>query len=187
MDFLTLLFIAFALAMDAFAVSISAGAHLIKADARQTFRLAFHFGLFQFLMPVLGWFAGSAFAHLIEALDHWIAFLLLLVIGGKMVIESFSTEHDRVRRDITKGWSLVNLSIATSIDALAVGLSLSMLKVEIIIPSVVIGVVAGGLSFLGIRIGEKASVHLGQHMEFIGGVILLGIGLRILLEHLLAG
>jgi manganese efflux pump family protein len=185
MDILTLLFIAFALAMDAFAVSISAGAYLVKADARQTFRLAFHFGLFQFMMPVIGWFAGSSFAELIASVDHWIAFGLLAAIGGKMVLESFSSEHDAVRKDVTKGLSLITLSIATSIDALAVGLSLSMLNVEIIAPSLVIGVVAGGMSFLGIRLGEKASHHLGRHMEFIGGVILILIGVRILAEHLL--
>jgi putative Mn2+ efflux pump MntP len=184
MDILTLLFIAFALAMDAFAVSISAGAYLIKADARQTFRLAFHFGLFQFMMPVIGWFAGSSFAGLIASVDHWIAFGLLVAIGGKMVMESFRSEHDAVRKDVTKGLSLISLSVATSIDALAVGLSLSMLNVEIISPSIVIGVVAGGMSFLGIRLGEKASHHLGRHMEFIGGVILILIGVRILAEHL---
>jgi manganese efflux pump family protein len=185
MDILTLFFVAFALAMDAFAVSISAGAYLIKADARQTFRLAFHFGLFQFMMPVIGWFAGSSFAGLIASVDHWIAFGLLAVIGGKMVVESFSNEHDAVHKDVSRGWSLISLSIATSIDALAVGLSLSMLNAEIISPSLIIGIVAGGMSFVGIRIGEKASHHLGRHMEFIGGVIVILIGARILAEHLL--
>lgn len=184
MDILTLLFIAFALAMDAFAVSVSAGAWLKKANPRQTFRLAFHFGLFQFLMPVIGWFAGTGFSSLIGTVDHWIAFVLLAIIGGRMILSSLRKEAEEIRKDVTKGWSLVSLSVATSIDALAVGLSLSMLRVHIVLPAIVIGVVAAGMSFLGVRLGERASHSLGPHVEFAGGVILVLIGVRIVVEHL---
>ncbi len=184
MDFITLLFIAFALALDAFAVSLSTGAYLVKADARQTFRMAFHFGLFQFLMPIIGWLAGSTFASLIESVDHWIAFGLLGIIGGHMIWNAFSNEDDVIRKDMTKGWALMSLSVATSIDALAVGLSLSCINVQIIGPAVLIGVIAGLMSLLGIRLGERVSHAFGTHMEYIGGIILVLIGSRILLEHL---
>ena len=183
MDFLTLLFIAFALAIDAFAVSLSTGAYLVRANARQTFRMAFHFGLFQFLMPVIGWAAGSTFASLIEAADHWIAFGLLAIIGGRMIWNAFRGDDGGIRRDVTKGWSLISLSIATSIDALAVGLSLSFINVHIVFPALLIGVVAGGMSVIGIRLGEKVSGAVGKHMEYTGGIILILIGVRIVLEH----
>jgi putative Mn2+ efflux pump MntP len=184
MDFLTLLFIAFALAIDAFAVSLSTGAYLVKANARQTFRMAFHFGLFQFLMPVIGWAAGTGFVSLIEAADHWIAFALLAIIGGRMIWNAFRSEDASMKKDMTKGWSLISLSIATSIDALAVGLSLSFINVDIVFPAVIIGIVAGLMSVLGIRLGERVSHAAGSHMEYIGGIILILIGTRIVLEHL---
>ena len=184
MDFLTLLFIAIALGIDAFAVSLSAGAYLVKADARQTFRLSFHFGLFQALMPILGWLAGTGFVSLIESVDHWIAFTLLAVIGGRMMYNSFKGEDQSFQRDVTKGWSLVSLSLATSIDALAVGLSLSMISVDIVFPAVVIGIVAAAMSLIGIRLGERISHIVGTHMEFIGGLVLILIGVKIVIEHL---
>ena len=184
MDFLTLLFIAFALGIDAFAVSLSTGAYLVKADARQTFRMSFHFGLFQALMPMLGWAGGTAFANMIEQVDHWLAFALLGVVGGRMVWNSFHGEGNEILRDLTRGWSLVSLSVATSIDALAVGLSLAMVNVHIAVPALVIGIVAGAMSLIGIRLGERVSGRIGTHMEFIGGVILILIGARIVFEHL---
>jgi putative Mn2+ efflux pump MntP len=182
MDLLTLVLIAIALGIDAFAVSLSAGAYLIRADARQTFRLSFHFGLFQFFMPVLGWLAGFRLAHVIQAVDHWVAFGLLGLIGGKMVWESFQG-GEKLKKDVTRGWSLVALSVATSIDALAVGFSLSMLGTTIIFPAVLIGIVAGLMSLVGVRLGERVSGMLGRRVEFVGGVVLISIGIRIVLEH----
>ncbi|MBN1448978.1 MAG: manganese efflux pump [Bacteroidetes bacterium] len=184
MDLLTLLFIAFALGIDAFAVSLSTGAYLVRANRRQTFRMSFHFGLFQALMPVIGWLAGTAFVDLIHDVDHWIAFGLLAAIGGRMIWNSLRTEGSGIAKDVTRGWSLISLSIATSIDALAVGLSLSMLEVEIVFPALVIGIVAGLMSLVGIRLGERISRLAGTHMEFIGGIILILIGVRIVAEHL---
>ncbi|PLX28317.1 MAG: hypothetical protein C0600_09920 [Ignavibacteria bacterium] len=184
MDLLTLIVIAIALGIDAFAVSLSAGAYLVKADGRQTFRLSFHFGLFQALMPILGWLAGTTFVSMIETVDHWIAFMLLAIIGGRMIYNSFQGEEQRIRRDVTKGWSLVSLSVATSIDALAVGLSLAMISEGIFFPALVIGIVAAAMSLIGIRLGERISHIVGTHMEFIGGIVLILIGLKIVIEHI---
>lgn len=182
---LTLIGIAIGLAMDAFAVAIGAGLTLQRVDARQTFRLAWHFGLFQALMPIIGWLAGLTVADWISPVDHWIAFGLLTVIGGKMIWESLAhADGERERADPTRGWSLILLSIATSIDALAVGLSLALLDVSIWYPAVVIGLVAGGFTAVGLHLGKRFGALLGRRMEVVGGVILIGIGVRILVEHL---
>ena len=157
-----LLALAVALAMDAFAVAVATGATLREVSGRQTFRLAYHFGLFQALMPVLGWAAGRTFSKSIEAFDHWAAFGLLAFIGGKMIWESFRPEGTREGRDPTRGATLVLLSLATSMDALAVGLSLSLLGVSILWPACVIGAVcaaftAGGLHSDASRAGPSGS------------------------------
>ena len=186
MTTLTLIGIAIGLAMDAFAVSIAAGLTLKTVDARQTFRLAWHFGLFQALMPIIGWLAGLSIEHWIAPVDHWIAFGLLAAIGGKMIYEALKdADDDEVRRgDPTKGWSLVLLSIATSIDALAVGLSLALLGVSIWWPAVVIGLVAGAFTVVGMQLGKRFGALLGRRMEVIGGIVLIAIGVKILFEHL---
>ena len=182
MDLPTLVLIAIALGIDAFAVSLSAGAYLVRANPRQTFRLSFHFGLFQFLMPILGWLAGAGLADVIRQVDHWVAFGLLALIGGKMIKESFQT-IERLKKDVSRGWSLVALSVATSIDALAVGFSLSLLGNEIVFPAVLIGIVASLMSLAGLRLGERVSGTFGRRVEFFGGAVLIMIGIRIVLEH----
>jgi putative Mn2+ efflux pump MntP len=183
---LTLLGIAIGLAMDAFAVAIGAGCQLCQVTWKQTLRLAWHFGLFQAFMPILGWLAGLTLVKYIEPVDHWIAFGLLAFIGGKMIYEALKHQDEEVDRcDPTKGWRLVMLSIATSIDALAVGLSLAVLGVSIWWPALVIGVVAGVLTVVGLELGCRFGSLLGRRMEVVGGLILIGIGLKILLEHLL--
>jgi manganese efflux pump family protein len=186
MGTLTLIGIAVGLAMDAFAVAIGVGLKLCFVDRRQTFRLSFHFGLFQALMPVVGWLAGLTFAGLIESVDHWIAFGLLSLIGGRMLYESFRAEEGvaGVVKDPTRGLSLVVLSVATSIDALAVGLSLALLQVDIWYPALVIGLVAAAFTFVGLRLGCRFGALLGRRMEAVGGIILILIGVRILFEHL---
>jgi putative Mn2+ efflux pump MntP len=181
---LTLLGIAVGLAMDAFAVAIGAGIQLREVTPRQTFRLAWHFGLFQAFMPILGWLAGLTLVGFIAPVDHWIAFGLLGFIGGKMIYEAMKPEEEVDRCDPTKGWSLVMLSIATSIDALAVGLSLAVLGVEIWYPALVIGIVAGALTIVGLELGTRFGGLLGRRMEVVGGLILIGIGVKILIEHL---
>lgn len=181
----TLVGIALGLAMDAFAVSIGAGVTLQTVSARQSFRLAWHFGLFQAIMPIIGWLAGLSIAVWIAPVDHWIAFGLLAAIGGKMIYEALrDADEERDACDPTKGWSLVLLSIATSIDALAVGLSLALLNVSIWYPAVVIGLVAGALTTVGLQLGKRFGALLGRRMEVIGGLILIGIGVKILVEHL---
>jgi putative Mn2+ efflux pump MntP len=185
MAWFTLIAIAVGLAMDAFAVSIGVGLKLCRVNARQTFRLGFHFGLFQALMPVLGWLAGLTVAAYIDAVAHWVAFVLLAAIGGRMIVGSFRDDEDRAARaaDPTKGLSLVVLSVATSIDALAVGVSLAMLSVDIWAPAVVIGVVAGAFTVVGLHLGCRLGAVVGRRMEAIGGVILILIGVRIVVEH----
>jgi manganese efflux pump family protein len=184
LPWLTLLGIALGLAMDAFAVAIAAGLTLPTVTPRHTFRLAFHFGLFQFLMPVLGWFGGSQLATHIGGYDHWLAFGLLGFVGGKMLWEAWHGEEARDLRDPTRGWTLVTLSVATSIDALAVGLSLAFLDVSIWVPSVVIGLVAALLTTLGLEFGSRLGPRWGKWAEILGGCVLLFIGARILFLHL---
>lgn len=185
MDLLPVLGIAFGLAMDAFSVAVAAGIALGYVKPRQLFRLSFHFGLFQFLMPILGWLAGTAFASYISAYDHWLAMLLLGYVGGKMVWESITDHKGKLKGDPTRGASLVLLSLATSIDALAVGLSMAFLRVPVLFPAVVIGLVAATMTLVGLRIGKLAGYYLGAWMERIGGVILIAIGVKIVIEHTL--
>jgi putative Mn2+ efflux pump MntP len=188
-SFLIILGIALALAMDAFAVSLGLGLSLRPATGGQTFRLAFHFGLFQFLMPVLGWAAGETVIRYIEHYDHWIAFALLSAVGGRMIFESFHPKKtaDPQRPDPTKGFSLLILSIATSLDALAVGLSLAALRVPIVYPAVVIGVIAFGMTVAGMKLGPALGKVIGRRAELLGGLILIFIGVKILADHLSAG
>ena len=184
MDAITLTGLALALAMDAFAVALGTGAVLSRLTGRHLFRLGFHFGLFQALMPVIGWLAGLTIMQWVEAWDHWIAFSLLAIIGGRMIYEAFSDEEKTDDRDPTKGLSLVLLSIATSIDALAVGFSLSVIGVSIWMPALVIGLVAGVLTIVGMLLGGRIGDRWGSRVETFGGLVLIAIGIKILIEHL---
>ncbi|MDH3809365.1 MAG: manganese efflux pump MntP family protein [Desulfuromonadales bacterium] len=184
MDAITLTGLALALAMDAFAVALGTGAVLSRLTGRHLFRLGFHFGLFQALMPVIGWLAGLTIMQWVEAWDHWIAFSLLAIIGGRMIYEAFSDEEKTDDRDPTKGLSLVLLSIATSIDALAVGFSLSVIGVSIWMPALVIGLVAGVLTIAGMLLGGRIGDRWGSRVEILGGLVLIAIGAKILIEHL---
>lgn len=183
MDLPTILLIAVGLGMDAFAVALCTGATRRDIWFRPGFRLSFHFGLFQFMMPILGWAAGTTVVRFIEGYDHWVAFGFLACVGGKMIKESFDEERHETGADPTRKWTLVMLAIATSIDALAVGLSLALLKVPILYPSIIIGVVAAGMTAVGLALGCRLG-KFGKRMEFIGGLVLIGIGLRIVIAHL---
>ncbi len=187
MGFVEIFLIAVGLAMDAFAVSLAAGALKEVRGPRATFRLSFHFGLFQFVMPVIGWYAGATVVNYIEAFDHWIAFCLLAYVGGRMILSGVGKRDESFRSDPSRGYLLVTLSVATSIDALAVGLSLAMIQVGIWYPSIVIGVVAGAFSIVGVGLGRRLGVAFGKRMEVAGGIILVLIGLRILYAHLAGG
>ena len=183
MGFLEVILIAISLAMDAFAVAIGVGTSGRAPGWRPAVRLAFHFGLFQFLMPVLGWYVGVRIEKALEEYDHWVAFALLASVGAHMLYEAFLEDNEASPKDPTRGMSLVALSVATSIDALAVGLSLGMLKVQIWYPSVVIGIVTAGLSWLGVQLGGRLRGRTGKRMECVGGIVLILIGLRILFTH----
>jgi putative Mn2+ efflux pump MntP len=186
MDLLNIVAIAVALAMDAFAVAIATGVRLKRVSLRQFFRLAWHFGFFQAMMPVIGWTAGLTVRDAIARYDHWVAFGLLAYVGGNMIRESFKLEKDaRDQRDPTRGLTLVMLSVATSIDALAVGFSISLLKVAIWMPALVIGLVAGAFTVLGLHLGKAvgAAERLSPLAELVGGAVLLLIGVNILRGH----
>lgn len=176
--------IALGLAMDAFAVALAAGASGRSGGARAAFRLSFHFGLFQFLMPVAGWYGGTLVASRIAPVDHWIAFGLLAFIGGRMIRSSLGGPENTRTTDPSRGWSLLALSLATSVDALAVGLSIALLRVSVWLPAAVIGIVAAAMTLAGIKLGHRLGLQFGKRMELLGGVVLVGIGFKILLEHL---
>jgi len=179
--------IAVGLAMDAAAVSLAAAASGFAGNGRAVFRLAFHFGLFQFMMPVLGWFLGVGFVSYFKAFDHWIAFGLLAFVGGRMVMSGLDRCQTLIQKDPSRGMTMVMLSVATSIDALAIGLSLAMMDINIWYPSVMIGIITSAMSLGAIALGKRLGILSGKRMEILGGVILIGIGTRILVSELIAG
>jgi len=185
-SFPVVLGIALGLAMDAFAVTLGLGCSRRGLTRGQSFRLAGHFGLFQLVMPIIGWAGGMSVERHIRSFDHWVAFGLLAFVGGKMIVESFRSEskEDCPAGDPSRGSRVYLLSLATSIDALAVGLSLAVLEVPILYPAAVIGVVAFGMTVLGGRLGPILGRVVGRRAELAGGVILILIGTKILADHL---
>ena len=185
MAFFTILVIAIGLSMDAVAVSLGVGATEHAKDRRSKLRLAMHFGIFQTGMTLLGWLAGSAVEQFISAVDHWVAFGLLSYVGITMIRSGFHPDIASYPTNPSKGNLLVMLSLATSLDAMAVGLSMAILHVVIIYPAVVIGLVTFGLSVAALFLGNKLGEKFGKKMEVIGGVVLICVGLEILATHLL--
>ncbi len=184
MTVIDVLLLALALSIDAFAVSLAAAATGRVSGGRAVFRLSFHFGLFQFLMPIFGWFAGIRLAPLIASFDHWIAFGLLFFIGARMLRTSLSPDAAKSIADPSRGMRLMALSIATSIDALAVGLTLGFLKIGILWPSLAIGLVTGSVCLIAITLGSRMHVRFGRLAEALGGAVLIGLAIRILATHL---
>lgn len=184
MDLFSQLVIAVGLAMDASAVSLGIGTTPRANSFRAKFRLAFHFGFFQSLMTALGWLAGSTIARWISAFDHWIALILLAFVGINMIRSGLNPEKESYEKDPSRGGLLMVLCIATSLDAMAVGLSLAMLKSSIVSPVIIIGVVTLVLSAIGLNAGRFLGEKFGKRMEIFGGLILLAIGLRILYTHI---
>ena len=178
--------IAVSLAMDAFAVAVASSVCLGQVHPRQAFRLSFHFGLFQAIMPLIGWLAGRTVADAIAMYDHWVVFGLLTMVGLRAVRSALAGEggSEKSGRDPTKGFSLVGLSVATSLDALAVGLSFSFLQVRIWTAVAVIGLVAALATLIGMLIGSRLGMRFGRMAEVTGGSVLVLIGARILLNHL---
>ena len=185
MDNWTLLLIAVGLAMDAFAVATATGIQLPRVTFRHNFRLAWHFGLFQGMNTILGWTGGLAVRSLIDGVDHWIAFLLLLVIGGKMIYESFKIKSAGENPDPSNIIVLLILSVATSIDALAIGITLSIITSSIAIAVTIIGLITFVLSYIGVLIGKRFGHFFENKIEAVGGLVLIGIGVKILCEHLI--
>ena len=186
MDILTILLIALALAVDAFAVAVAAGVSLCAVSFRQIFRLSWHFGLFQAGMTLLGWAAGLTVRNFTETVAPWLAFALLCFVGGRMIVEALRDKDEKESAiDPTQGKTLVILSVATSIDALAVGISFALLKAKVLLPALIIGIVASLLTVVGLRLGclVGSSSRLGARAEILGGLVLIGIGLNILHQH----
>ena len=184
-DLLSISIIAIGLAIDCFAVSISGSIAMRKASPLQIIRVAFSFGVFQAGMTALGWLGGQTVAEMVESYDHWIAFGLLAIVGVHMIWESFRSDANKREHDISRGLVLIVLSIATSIDALAVGFSFSFLDVDIVMACSVIGGTSLVLSAIGMLLGKKLGEVVGKRAEVFGGIVLIGIGIRILVEHLL--
>lgn len=186
MGMLELFLIAVGLSMDAFAVAVCKGLSMKKATFKKAAIIGLYFGVFQAAMPAIGYLLGAQFANQIEAFDHWIAFVLLAVIGGKMIYESL--RHDEecpvAEEDSLSPGKMLPLAVATSIDALAVGISFAFLRVQIVPAVSFIGLVTLVLSMVGVKLGNAFGARYQSKAEFVGGLILVLIGLKILLEHL---
>ena len=178
MSFWEILILAFVLGIDAFSVALAVGTG--GSTFRQTFRLSFHFGLFQFLMPIVGWLLGRNIVSLVQRYDHWVAFALLFVIGAKMIYEAFRHRPEKATTDRTRGWSLVALSTATSIDALGAGVGMGILNAPLLYPCAIIGVAAAAMTLTGIKLGGVISAIIGSRMEAVGGVVLILLSLKML-------
>jgi putative Mn2+ efflux pump MntP len=183
MSLLTIFILAVGLGVDAFSVAIGIGGANDKKSWAPVLRLAAAFGIFQFAMPIIGWLAGLTVVEIIALFDHWIAFALLALIGGKMIWGGFEKEIDEEKADQTRGWPLLLLSIATSIDALAVGFSFSVLKNPIFFPAVIIGIVCFVMTITGMIFGKVLARIFGKKVEIFGGLVLIAIGIKILIDH----
>ena len=183
MSFPELLILAVGLAMDAFAVAVCKGLSLRTLKLQQALLVGVWFGLFQALMPALGWLLGSAFSGLVQSVDHWMAFVLLSIIGGNMIREGLQGDDENCDPSLSFGVMFL-LAVATSIDALAVGITFAFLNVSILLAVALIGVVTFTISAVGVKMGNLFGARYKSKAEFFGGAVLILIGLKILLEHL---
>ncbi|MRT94826.1 manganese efflux pump MntP family protein [Ancylomarina sp. 16SWW S1-10-2] len=184
MSLFEIILIAVSLAMDSFAVSITAGLILKEFNSKHFIRIAFYMGFFQSLMPVIGWMIGTSFRHYIISIDHWVAFFLLLGLGGKMIYDDLKCEEDHCCFNPEKRCVVIGLALATSLDALVVGVNFAFLDMSIITPVYIIGLTSFVLSFIGIFIGCKLGAKFNWKFTLIGGLVLIGLGTNILYEHL---
>lgn len=183
MELLAVIAIAVGLAMDTFAVSIVTGAAYKQMHIRHTLRMAGFFGGFQAFMPVVGYLAGLSVRQYVSNFDHWIAFGILAAVGLKMIYESFKIKEERNTPNPANLAVVLVLAVATSIDALAVGITLSLVTHAIVLAVIIIGVVTFGLSFAGVYIGKKFGHFFESGIEAIGGLVLIGLGIKIVLQH----
>ncbi|MCR4420990.1 MAG: manganese efflux pump [Spirochaetales bacterium] len=189
MNLITLILIALSLSLDAFAVAVTSGTTIktlkISAAFRYTMRVALFFGFFQALMPTIGWLAGKGIIRYIEKWDHFVIFGILLIVGLKMIYESiFLKENEKQENKIFSFYELFILAIATSLDALAIGISLSLLNVSIFFSAFIIGIITFIVSAIGVRIGKTLGHLFENKLEVFGGLVLIGIGIKILINHL---
>lgn len=183
MGIIELILLSIGLGMDAFAVSICKGISMKKMDWKKACIIGLYFGGFQAIMPIIGYFLGSTFECFITSFDHWVAFILLAVIGGNMIKETFSKENENINGDV--GFkTMIILAIATSIDALAVGITFAFFNVNLLLAITLIGIITFALSVIGTKIGNRFGDKYENNAEFLGGVILILLGIKILLEHL---
>ena len=183
MGAIEILLISIGLAMDAFAVSVCKGLAMKKMSWKKAIIIGLYFGIFQAVMPVIGYFLGTTFEKFITNVDHWVAFILLVGIGINMVKEAFDKESEN-RNDNVDVKTMLVLSIATSIDALAIGITFACLKIHIVMPVITIGLITFIISVIGVKIGNQFGDKYGKKAEIMGGVILILLGIKILLEHL---
>ena len=184
MDFFTILFIALGLSMDSFAVSVTSGLLIKKAKLISFMKFCLVLALFQAIMPVFGWILGKELKVYIESSDHWVAFSLLILIGGKMIWEGSKKSEERKQFDPLNNIVMLGLGLATSIDALIIGLGFGFLDVKIIYPVLIIGLTTFFAAVTGIYIGSKLQKTVNLRLEILGGLVLMGIGIKILIEHL---
>ena len=187
MSLLTIILLAIALAMDAFAVSIASGIAIKDLRIKHSLIIASWFGIFQAVMPLLGWLSGVKLQRFIAEVDHWIVFGLLLFIGCKMIYEAFQIESVENRTDPMKIGVLFSLSIATSIDAFAAGVSFALLNIGVVVPVIIIGIITFIMSFIGVWIGDRGTHFFEKKMEVAAGVVLIAIGVKVLISHLVSG
>ena len=179
--------IAVGLSMDAFAVSVSSGCSLRRVGFRHVFTIAFAFGFFQAAMPILGWNAGNLFRNFIVSVDHWIAFGILSFVGGKMIVDGLHPEKgcpDEEEHEIMNPVRLLALAVATSLDALATGLSFSFIGTPILAPAAAIGTVTFALCMIGVKAGNRLHTLTEGKVEVLGGAVIVLIGIGILYQHL---
>lgn len=183
MSIFTIIIIALGLSADSFAVSVTSGIILKKVNYIQAFKIAGFLAVFQAIMPIIGWFAGNSLKDVIRDYDHWIAFLLLFLIGAKMIYENFNeTPHNKFNPLNTK--VLIGLSFATTIDALIIGIGIGLLDYPILSSSIIIGIVTFIVSFIGVKLGCAFCKYINYKLEAIAGGVLILLGLKILIEHL---
>jgi putative Mn2+ efflux pump MntP len=187
MDYFTIFILAFGLSFDSFAVSVTSGLNVPRIRFFEAVKMASVLAVFQGMMPVFGWLLGSSMKSLIAPVDHWIAFALLSLVGGKMMMESFTAHEDKKVKDPLRMRVILLLALATSIDALAVGFSFSIFLEKIFWAIFIIAGITFIASMTGILIGKKTGPRINQYAEIIGGLILIGIGCKVLLEHLFHG
>ncbi len=185
MDIITIFLIAIGLSFDTFAVSVSTGLVIKQIKFKQALKVAFVLAFLQTAMPLIGWFAGKQISSLIESFDHWLAFVLLFILGVKMIIESFKKEEDKTNFNPLKFSVLIGMGIATSIDALVVGVSFAFIKTNIWLALALIGFITFLVAMLGMLFGKNVGNKFGKKFEILGGLILISIGVKILISHIL--